>query len=403
MEKRASARVYYLDWLRVLGTLAILVYHSSRFFNMGDWHVKNAVWYPWVEVWNRFATAWLMPLMFVISGASLFYALGKGGGAGKFVKDKVLRLLVPLVVGIFTHASLQVYLERLTHGQFSGTYFQFLPHYFHGVYGITEGGNFAVHGMHLWYLLYLFVFSLLLYPLLRWLRGRGQGVLSRLGAWLRLPGAVLGLALPVVLFEVFVDPASPLRFGDAGWPAILYLWLVFAGFLVFSDERAQAGVQRLRWLSLALAAGSTTTYLVLSFQPAGLTFGTPLWALALGLMGLGCWSWVLAALGFGRKNLEFNTPFLRYANEAVLPFYILHQTVLLCVGYFVVQWAIPDLLKWVIILMASFVLIMVLYEFLVRRYNVMRFLFGMKPLPKAPAAQPQETAPASGPGMLPSA
>src|SRR5512139_36528 len=78
MEKKASARVYYLDWLRVVGTLAILVYHSSRFFNMGDWHVKNPVWYPWVEVWNRFATTWLMPLMFVISGASLFYALGKG-------------------------------------------------------------------------------------------------------------------------------------------------------------------------------------------------------------------------------------------------------------------------------------------------------------------------------------
>src|SRR5512139_3353761 len=174
--------------------LAVLVYHSSRFFNMGDWHVKNPVWYPWVEVWNRFATTWLMPLMFVISGASLLYALGKGGGAGKFLKDKVLRLLVPLVVGIFTHASLQVYLERLTHGQFSGTYFQFLPYYFQGVYGITEGGNLAVHGMHLWYLLYLFVFTLLLYPLLRWLRGRGQGVLSRLGGWLRFPGVVFGLA-----------------------------------------------------------------------------------------------------------------------------------------------------------------------------------------------------------------
>jgi Acyltransferase family len=400
MEKKASARVYYLDWLRVLGTLAILVYHSSRFFNVGEWHVKNAVWYPWVEVWNRFATTWLMPLMFVISGASLFYALGKGGGAGKFVKDKVLRLLVPLVVGIFTHASLQVYLERLTHGQFSGTYFQFLPQYFHGVYGITEGGNFAVHGMHLWYLLYLFVFSLLLYPLLRWLRGRGRGVLSRLGAGLSLPGAVFGLALPIVLLEAFGDPDSGVMFGDAGWPAILYLWLVFAGFLVFSDERAQAGVQRLRWLSLALAVASTATYLVLSFQPAGLTFGTPQYAFALGLRGLGSWCWVLAALGFAMRYLAFSTPFLTYANEAVLPFYILHQTVLLSVGYFVVPWAIPDLLKWAIILLASLALIMVLYEFLVRRYNLMRFLFGMKLKPKAPVTQRHKAA-AGSPGSHP--
>ncbi len=392
MERKASARVYCLDWLRVVGTLAILVYHSSRFFNMGDWHVKNAVWYPWVEVWNRFATVWLMPLMFVISGVSLFLALGKRDGAGQFVKDKVLRLLVPLLVGIFTHASLQVYLERLTHGQFSGTYFQFLPHYFHGVYGITEGGNFTVHGMHLWYLLYLFVFSLLLYPLLRWLMGRGRHVLSRLSAGLALPGAVFGLALPIMLFEVFVGPNSPLSFGDAGWPAIIYLWLVVAGFLVFSDERTQASVQRLRWVSLALAVASTAIYLVLSFRTAGLTFGTPLWALALGLRGLALWSWVLAALGLGRKHLSFSTPFLAYANEAVLPFYIMHQTVLLSVGYFVVPLAIPDLLKWVIILSVSFAIIMVLYELLVRRFNVLRFLFGMKRKSKPSAVQPGKAA-----------
>jgi hypothetical protein len=77
------------------------------------------------------------------------------------------------------------------------------------------------------------------------------------------------------------------------------------------------------------------------------------------------------------KHLNVNTPFLKYANEAVLPFYILHQTVLLCVGYFVVRWNIPDLLKWAIIASISFVIIMGLYE-LVRRNNTLRFLFGMK-------------------------
>jgi hypothetical protein len=128
---RGPVRLYYLDWLRVLAILTVFVYHSTRFFNMEDWHVKNPTWYPWVEVWNVFAGTWMMPLIFLISGASLFYAVGKGG-AGKFVKDKTLRLLVPLLVGVFTHASLQVYLERVTHGQFSGTYFQFLPQYFNG-------------------------------------------------------------------------------------------------------------------------------------------------------------------------------------------------------------------------------------------------------------------------------
>src|SRR5512136_1600065 len=133
---RGPVRLYYLDWLRVLGILAVFVYHSTRLFNMEEWLVKNPTWYPWVEVWNRFATAWLMPLMFVISGASLFYALGKGEGgikgAGAFVKDKALRLLVPWLAFILTHQSLQFYLNDLSHGRFSGPYFQYLPEYYPG-------------------------------------------------------------------------------------------------------------------------------------------------------------------------------------------------------------------------------------------------------------------------------
>jgi hypothetical protein len=349
-----------------------------------------------VEVWNRFATAWLLPLIFVVSGASLFFAVGKGGGgikaAGQFVKDKALRLLVPLVVCAFTHASLQVYLERLTHGEFSGSYFQYLPLYFFD--------DFEWQGMHLWYLLWLFVFSVVLYPLMRWLRGRGRGVLSKLGDLLALPGAVYALALPAILLAVLLDIEATEH--NAGWTLIVYLWITLAGFLVVSHDGVRASIQRLRWLSLPaglVLVGSSVFLLTLEKGPA---FGTWRYALGWGVRALGSWCCVLAILGFGRKHLGFSTPFLKYANEAVLPFYILHQTVLLGVGYFVVQWAIPDLLKWAIILVISFPIIMILYEFLVRRFNVMRFLFGMKPVPKGPVAQPQEAVPSSRPGTMPS-
>jgi glucan biosynthesis protein C len=128
-----------------------------------------------VQVWITFLANWLMPVMFVISGASLFYALG----AGKFIEDKVRRLFVPLIVGIFSHVMLQVYLERITHHQFFGSFWEFISHYFEGWYGF--GGNFAWMGLHLWYLLILFVFSLICYPLLRWLgRGSGQVLLKTL-------------------------------------------------------------------------------------------------------------------------------------------------------------------------------------------------------------------------------
>jgi peptidoglycan/LPS O-acetylase OafA/YrhL len=127
-------------------------------------------------------------------------------------------------------------------------------------------------------------------------------------------------------------------------------------------------------------------------------YGSWLYALGWGIRALASWCCILGILGFGRKHLNFSTPLLKYANEAVLPFYILHQTVILSVAYFVVQWAIPDLLKWLIVVPVSFAIIMLLYEFLVRRFNFMRFLFGMKPRPKAAVAQPQEAV-----GTLPSA
>jgi glucans biosynthesis protein C len=379
---RGPVRLYYLDWLRVLGILAVFVYHSTRFFNMEDWLVKNPTWYPWVEVWNRFATAWLMPLMFVVSGASLFYAVGKGEGgikgAGTFVKDKVLRLLVPWLAFILTHQALQIYLQRSSHGQLSGSFFQYLPQYY--------TSNFDLYGEHLWYLWVLFLFSILLYPLMRWLTGRGRAVLSKLGNWLALPGAVYALALPAILLAVLIDYQS-MDLKNAGWIFIVYLWLTLAGFLVVSHDRLQASIQRLRWLSLPIGLILVGCSIFLLTLEAGPAFGTWGYALGWGVRALGSWCCVLAAMGFGMKYLNFSTPVLSYANEAVLPFYILHQTVLLSVGYFVVQWPIPDLFKWAIILLASLAIIMVIYEFLIRRFNVMRFLFGMKPFSKQPVAR----------------
>jgi glucan biosynthesis protein C len=367
-----------LDWLRVLAILAVFIYHSGRFFNLDDWHVKNATTYSGVEVWEGFLRDWMMPLVFLISGASLFYALRKGG-IGRFVKGKVLRLLVPLVVGIFTHAVLAVYLERRTHGEFDGSLLEFLPHYFEGFYPYN-GGNFAWMGVHLWYLEILFIFSMIFLPLFLWFKGRsGRRYLSKLGDFLAMPGTVYLLILPTVLLVNLLDPDSFLGARDwGGWSPVVYITFFLSGFVIISNERLQKSIQGLRWLSLALGTALAIVRIAL-WEPGSDT-----------LYELSAWFWILTFLGFGMKHLTFNTPFLRYANEAVLPFYILHQTVLLCVGYFVVQWAIPDLLKWAIILVASFAVIMGLYEFLVRRFNILRFLFGMKLLVRQPAAQPGE-------------
>jgi peptidoglycan/LPS O-acetylase OafA/YrhL len=379
MDTRTVQRRYDLDWLRVLAILTIFVFHSGRFFDREDWHVKNPTTYFGMDVWTYFLAAWIMPLVFVISGASIFYALGKGG-VGKFIKDKALRLLVPLLVGACTHIALQVYLEYRFQGRFDGSFFAFLPRYFDGWRDF--GGNFAWTGLHLWYLLVLFVFSVALLPLFLWLKaGSGRHLLGRLGEFLAKPGVVYLLALPGTLLVPYLNPDGFLTSRDwGGWGLPVYIPFFLAGFLFVSHEGLQVRIRRQRWFSLAAGAVIFITLLAVAITQGDLVFGTPAYTLFFALFSLFSWCFVLAILGFGLQHLTFNTPFLRYANEAVLPFYIMHQTVIICVGYFVVRWAIPDLLKFAIIAAGSFAIITALYELLIRRVNVLRFLFGMKPL-----------------------
>jgi glucans biosynthesis protein C len=378
MNTRPAVRNNYLDWLRVLAILFVLIYHSTRFFNLEDWEVKNPVRYEWVELWNLFSWNWMMPLIFVISGASLYYAVGKSG-AGKFIKDKVLRLLIPFLVAVSTHATLQVYLNWITHDLFSGNYFQFLPRYFSEVFAAGPLFIFEFWHMHLWYLLSLFILTLLLFPLMRWLKGSGRQALAATGSFLAKPGAVYLLALPTVLLMAFVDPQSPLMAEKAGgWSQVIYLWLLFSGFILTSSDGLQESIKRLRWVSLGLGIGLLSFLLAIVITQGVPTYGTTLYTVGLGVAGLSSWCWILAFFGLAMQYLDFRKPLLEYANEAVLPFYILHQSILICLGYFIVQWAIPDLLKWITILVTSFAVIMGLYEYLVRRINILRYLFGMK-------------------------
>jgi glucan biosynthesis protein C len=377
-----SERRFDLDWLRVLTILTVFIFHSGRFFDMGDWHVKNPTTYFGDDVWTAFLADWMMPFIFVISGASLYYVIAKGG-TGKFVKDKILRLGVPLVVGVFTHAALMVYLERLTHHQFYGSFWEFIPYYFQGWYGF--GGNFAWMGLHLWYLLILFLFSLLLYPLFRWLRTGGSAFLNRVSAFITVPGVVYLLALPGMLLISVLDPRTPLgQRGFGGWSFVIYIFFFIYGFVVISSPRLQQRIIGQRWVSLL----GGILALLASFASHGIgpdpAFGTTPFVIYNALFALAAWCFILAILGFGMLHLSKTTPYVQYANEAVLPFYVLHQTVLLSVGYFVVQSALPDLLKWLVIAVISFSIILGLYEFLIRRINVLRFLFGMKLLRRAP-------------------
>ncbi len=380
-------RRYDLDWLRALTVFAIFaLHHATRFFDTDDWFIKNATTYLSMQVWLEFCTSWGMPLILIISGASAFLALDRYR-PGKYLGGLVLRLFVPLIVGMFTHVALHIYLWNLQTGRFSGSFFAFYPHYFEGMYGF--GGNFAWMGSHLWYLELLFILALLFLPLFIWFKRNsiGRRVLQRMGDLLANPFAVPLLALPAILLILNLDEAGPGNTSLGGWSVVIYPLFYIGGFVILSNERLQGYIVRMRWIHLGMGLILSSAYLFVEFQtilPSLFPVADPLGKV------LDCfvvWSWLLAALGFAMKHLIFTNPFLKYANEAALPFYILHQTVVVSLGFFVVQWAIPDPLKYMIILTGSFFVIMGLYEFGVRRWNLMRFLFGMKlkarPLPEA--------------------
>ncbi len=369
-----SSRRYDLDWLRMFVILAVFVFHSGRFFDQMSWHVKSASVYPGVQAWSMFIASWLMPLVFVISGASLFYAVGRGS-VGGFIRDKVLRLLVPFMVGMFTHVALCVYLERISHNQFVGSFIAFYPHYFDGMYGF--GGNFAWMGLHLWYLQMLFVFTLACFPLFLLLKGRGRSFLARLGDSVAMPGVILLLILPVILLLYILDPRSFIGMRAwGGWPFPVYLFYLFYGFLIFSHDGLQAHLRQRRIFYLA---GALVISAFIYWQYGYVRPGNGTQALWFGLLfTAGSWCWILAFIGFAINYLTHDRPFLRYANEAVLPFYIMHQTVLLVLGFYVLPWQLPDPAKWLLIAATSFILILGLYEFAVRRFNIPRFLFGVK-------------------------
>jgi hypothetical protein len=79
-----------------------------------------------------------------------------------------------------------------------------------------------------------------------------------------------------------------------------------------------------------------------------------------------------------KDELDFSNRFLKYANEAVLPFYVLHQTVIVVIGYFIKDWGWAVFPKYVFLVTMSFVVIMALYEFALKRVRFLRYVFGMK-------------------------
>jgi glucan biosynthesis protein C len=96
------------------------------------------------------------------------------------------------------------------------------------------------------------------------------------------------------------------------------------------------------------------------------------------------WSWVITVVGYGQKYLNKNSRVLKYSNEGIYPFYILHQTIIIIIAYPMINWSEGIIMKFLLLTILSFITTVGTYLIFIRPFNITRFLFGMKSKPKYP-------------------
>ncbi len=365
-------RRYDIDWLRILAVLTLFIFHTARIFDIYQpFYAKNReVSAALTHIIIDTVFPWFMPLFFLLAGASTWYALGFRSGGG-YARERFKRLLIPFVFGMLLLIPPQPYYGLLSHSSYAGSFLKYYPDFFRIIPQDLDGyylGGFTMG--HLWFIFYLFVFSLLLLPLFLYLRREsGKGVINRLAAITTRPGMILLLAvLPMIMSWLINFYPNPLYF------ATFFIY----GYVLASDERFWEAIDRHRTVALVLGV---SYHLFVQFIKYMLPLEIPDWLIAIHkiLYGFVPWLLLIAILGYGKRYLNFSNGFLRYAAEASYPFYILHQTVIIVIGFYLVQWDIHLMYKYIVIVIASLVATAILYDLMIKRINVMRFFFGMKP------------------------
>jgi glucan biosynthesis protein C len=368
-------RRWDIDWLRVLAVLLLFPFHTARIFDIWEeFYAKNDVVSEALTYIIGFLHAWHMPLFFLLAGASTWFALRFRSGS-QYAKERLVRLLIPFVFGVLVLIPPQSYLGLRLHSGYAKPYFQWYPHFFQLIPQDMDGYFLGGHTWgHLWFIFHLFVYSLVALPILLYFnRESGQRLINRLAAFCSRPGAIFLFAVPLFLVRFFLD------LDIAGGDPLFYILFFIYGFILMADSRFGDAIDRHK--AAALALGPVVYIVATYFNVTGWPSGIPSWTrpiLDFYFEGFASWCFLVALLGYGRQLLDFTNRFLKYAAGASYPFYILHQTAIVIIGFYVVQWEGSVLAKFATILVASFMATAILYELLVKRINVVRFLFGMR-------------------------
>ena len=209
MENIKPQRKHYLDWLRVIAFYILIVYHIGMIFVPWDFHIKNDFTIEWFETWMAFFSQWRLPLLFLISGMVIYYSMGKRNWK-EIIIERNKRLLIPLLFGMLVIVPPQIYYERISDGIIFASYWEFWKTVFDFV-PFPEGGSLSWH--HLWYVLYILVYSLIALPIFLYLRSnKSEQLRSRINLiFINSPNLIYLIIIPLLFFYYFLAPIFPCR------------------------------------------------------------------------------------------------------------------------------------------------------------------------------------------------
>jgi len=390
----SKERIHYLDWLKVLIVYGIVVFHVALVFSIGSWLISNHERSIVLSAFAGFCFPWGIPAMFLIAGADAWFGL-RSRSLADFLRGRFSRLVVPLVPGLLVLSPLQRFIASSNPPPSIATFGAFYVGFFRNFHFSWSLQFISQYWLHLWFLAYLFAITLACAPVLVWLRRpAGRRLTSWVVALANRRGGLLLLAAPLVFTQVVLRP----RFsGYQDWADVATYTLVFLwGAMFFSDRGFEAAiVAQIRWLLgggvFAMLGIGAMTYFA-HIAPAGdarAQVGTQV-AQAI-LWSLFVWSMLLAVMYLGIRWLNSPNRALRYAEESILPVYVIHHPFVLLVASFVVTWNLGVWPKFFLILTMVAALTLLTYEFGVRRWSATRLLFGLSPAPRitSEAAQAQ--------------
>ncbi|WP_420150248.1 acyltransferase family protein [Spirosoma sp.] len=380
----SAQRRYDLDWLRIIAILILVFYHTGMIYVSWGFHIKSAEHSQPMEEVMRWLHRWRMPLLFFISGAGTFFALRRRS-YGSYAGERVRRLFIPLVFGMFVIVPPQIYAEWLFRGRFSGSYGEFYPEVFNfqPYQDGGTGGAFSWH--HLWFITYLFLYSLISIPVFRWLEGKsGQRFMDRISRLIARPGGALWLVGLLLLNDValggFFPNETHALVNDWAYfmKNLILFWLGYV--LISRRDFWQTITDQRRYFLVATLVCTVILYSFRRFVSAETFDNSRLLITLFSFNGLGLtWFSVLTTIAYGYRYLNRNHRFLPHLNEAVYPFYILHQTVIILIGYYVLtQTNLGVYDGFLLISLSTLTICVFVYTLLIRPFKLTRALFGLK-------------------------